>query len=81
MLFRSFLNVEREIIIQRIEKRKNLENRTDDDSDTIIKRYDTYMESTKPVLEYYSKNPNFKEIDGNQEIDEITRKIGSFINL
>ena len=79
--FIFFLNVEREIIIQRIEKRKNLENRTDDDSDTIIKRYDTYMETTKPVLEYYSKNPNFKEIDGNQEIDEITRKIGSFINL
>ena len=26
-------------------------------------------------LDFYSKNPNFHEIDGTQEIDEITRKI------
>tara|TARA_B100001121_G_scaffold300445_1_gene310310 strand:+ start:816 stop:1379 length:564 start_codon:yes stop_codon:yes gene_type:complete len=76
-----FLNVKKEIIIKRIEKRKLLENRSDDDLNTILKRYDTYMETTKPVLEYYSENSNFKEIDGNHEIDEITRKLGSFINV
>ena len=47
----------------------------------IIKRYDTYMETTKPVLDFYSKNPNFHEIDGTQEIDEITRKMDTFINV
>ena len=76
-----FLNVNKETIIKRIEKRKVLENRSDDDMDTIIKRYDTYMETTKPVLDFYSKNPNFHEIDGTQEIDEITRKIDTFINV
>ena len=39
------------------------------------------METTKPVLEYYSTKPNFKEIDGSQEIDQITRKIDTFINV
>ncbi len=76
-----FLNVNKETIIKRIEKRKVLENRSDDDINTILKRYDTYMETTKPVLEFYSKNPNFHEIDGIQEIDEITRKIDTFINV
>ena len=76
-----FLNVNKETIIKRIEKRKVLENRSDDDMNTILKRYDTYMETTKPVLEFYSKNPNFHEIDGTQEIDEITRKIDTFINV
>ena len=76
-----FLNVNKETIIKRIEKRKVLENRSDDDMNTIIKRYDTYMETTKPVLDFYSKNPNFHEIDGTQEIDEITRKIDTFINV
>ena len=76
-----FLNANKETIIKRIEKRKILENRSDDDLNTILKRYDTYMETTKPVLEYYSKNPNFHEIDGTQEIDEITRKIDTFINV
>ena len=76
-----FLNVNKETIIKRIEKRKFLENRSDDDLNTILKRYDTYMETTKPVLEFYSKNPNFHEIDGTHEIDEITRKIDTFINV
>jgi adenylate kinase len=58
-----------------------LENRSDDELETILKRYDTYMETTRPVLDYYSKNSNFHEIDGTQEIDEITRKIDTFINV
>ena len=76
-----FLNVEKETILKRIEKRKILENRLDDNSEIILKRYDTYMQTTKPVLDFYSKNPNFKEINGNLEIDEITRKIDTFINV
>ena len=71
----------KDTIIKRIEKRKVLENRSDDELETILKRYDTYMETTRPVLDYYSKNPNFHEIDGTQEIDEITSKIETFINV
>ena len=76
-----FLNVNKDTIIERIEKRKELENRSDDDSDTILKRYDTYMETTRPVLDFYSMNPNFHEINGTQEIDQITREIETFINV
>jgi adenylate kinase len=76
-----FLNVNKDTIIERIEKRKTLENRSDDNTDTILKRYDTYMETTRPVLDYYSKNPNFHEINGTQEIDQITKEIEAFINV
>ena len=76
-----FLNVNKTTIMKRIEKRKILEKRLDDDSATILKRYDTYMETTRPVLDFYSKNSNFYEIDGSLEIDEITAKIDSFINV
>jgi len=79
--FIFFLNVNKEVIIKRIEKRKNLENRADDDLNTILKRYDTYMETTKPVLEYYSKNTNFHKIDGALEIDQITNKIDAFLGV
>ena len=41
--FIFFLNVNKDTIIKRIEKRKILEKRLDDDSNTILKRYDTYM--------------------------------------
>ena len=68
-------------IIKRIEKRKIIEKRSDDELSTILKRYDKYMETTKPVLDYYSKNPNFYEIDGSEKIDQITNKIDSFLKL
>ena len=76
-----FLNANKETILKRLAKRKILENRSDDDSGTIIRRYEIYMETTQPVLDFYSVNPNFKEIDGSLEIDEITRKIDTFINV
>ena len=79
--FIFFLNVKKETIIKRIEKRKILEKRADDNLKTILKRYDTYMETTKPVLDFYSKNPNFYEIDGSVEIDEISSKIEQILSV
>ena len=76
-----YLNVNKETIVARIEKRKILEKRSDDDLDIILKRYDTYIETTRPVLDHYSKNSNFHEIDGAMEIDQITSKIETFLNV
>ena len=76
-----FLNVDKETILKRLEKRKIIENSSDDDTHTIVLRYEKYMETTEPVLNFYSENPNFKEIDGALEIEQITRKIDAFINV
>ena len=76
-----YLNVNKETIVERIKKRKILEKRSDDDLNTILKRYDTYIETTKPVLNFYSKNSNFHEIDGSLEINQITTKIEAFLNV
>ena len=78
--FIFFLNVNKDTIIKRIERRKILEKRSDDDLNTILKRYDTYMETTKPVLDFYSRNPNFYEIDGGQKIEVISSKIDQIIS-
>ena len=76
-----FLNVKKDSIIQRIEKRKILEKRSDDDASTILKRYDTYMEITKPVLDFYSSRSNFYEIDGSNEIAAISSKIAQILKV
>ena len=76
-----FLNVNKDTIIKRIEKRKILEKRSDDNLDTILKRYDTDMETTRPVLDFYSKNPNFYEIDGSEKIEVISSKIEQIITV
>ncbi len=79
--FIFFLNVKKETIIKRIEKRKILEKRSDDNLGTILKRYDTYMETTKPVLDFYSKKQNFYEINGDEKIDEISTKIEQILSV
>ena len=56
-------------------EKKYLEKRTDDNSKTILNRYETYVEKTKPILDYYNKKGLLLEIDGNQKIVEIYDKI------
>ena len=55
--------------------------RKDDDLKVVMSRYDLYQKSTKPVLDFLSKKPNFHEIDGTGKIEEITSKIDVFLNV
>tara|TARA_B110000037_G_scaffold195038_1_gene231172 strand:- start:36 stop:677 length:642 start_codon:yes stop_codon:yes gene_type:complete len=58
-----------------------LKKRKDDNFDVVVARYETYMKTTKPVLDFYSKNANFTEIDGAAEIEQITNKINHLLNV
>ena len=58
-----------------------LKKRKDDTFDVVVARYDTYMKTTRPVLDFYSKNENFTEIDGAAEIEQITNKINDVLNV
>ena len=55
--------------------------RKDDNSETLMNRYDIYTKTTKPVIEYLSKDKNFHKIDGTLNINDITQKIDAFINV
>ena len=76
-----FFNVNKDEIIKRVEGRKILEKRSDDDAKTILKRYDIYMKETKPVLDFYSSKKGFYEIDGSLNIEQITNKIDDIIKV
>jgi len=58
-----------------------LKKRKDDNLDIVVARYDTYMTATRPVLNFYSKNANFTEIDGATEIEQITNKINDVLGV
>ena len=55
--------------------KKYLEKRNDDNSKTILNRFETYVTKTNPILEYYKKNGSYCEIDSNKKIGEIYNKI------
>jgi len=76
----EFSNTKEEIENHKCGK-NHLKRRIDDNYKNIAKRYDTYMERTKPVLDFYSSLNYFYEIDGSQKIDEITSKIEQILNL
>ena len=61
-------------------EKKYLKKRTDDNSKTILNRFETYVTKTKPILDYYKKVESLCEIDGNQKIDEIYSKIKDILD-
>ena len=70
-----------QILKERILKRSSEEKREDDKIDVIETRYNEYLNSTEKVSNFYKENyPSvFHEIDGSQQIQEITDKIKKII--
>ena len=59
--------------------KKYLTKRSDDNIDVILRRFDTYLELTNPVLEHYKKLLHFYEVNGDARIDEISNKINDIL--
>ena len=66
-----------ETLRNRILKRSTEESREDDNINVIKTRYNEYINSTQKVSNYYKENylSIFHEIDGSDQIHEITQKI------
>jgi len=56
-----------------------LVKRQDDNEKTILHRYETYLDKTLPILNYYKKLNLLHEIDGMKGIDQIFDKISDII--
>ena len=77
------IEIDFSILKKRILKRAKEEGRDDDNLNAIETRYKAYVNDTRPVTEYYSKNYSniFHEIQGNDEINEITYKIKKILKI
>ena len=58
-----------------------LKKREDDNVDIAVKRFQTYEESTKPVLSYYNKMNLVKDVNGETNIDDIYAVIRAYLNV
>ena len=59
---------------------KFMQKRNDDNLNTIINRFDTFVKSTKPVLEYYKNKLDYYNIDGTKNISDISREIDTILS-
>ena len=59
---------------------KFLKKRSDDNEKTIIDRYETYLDKTLPILDFYKEQKLLYEINGKDEIEEIFKQIRVIIS-
>ena len=62
-------------------QKKFLTKRDDDNLEVAVKRFKTYEESTKPVLDFYNKINLVKNVNGEANIDTIYGKISDFLSV
>ena len=73
------LSVSLETIKKRILERKTLEKRADDNEEIAIRRYKTYENNIKPVIDYYNQSNLLKVVNGEASISEISEEISALI--
>lgn len=52
--------------------------RDDDKPETVQKRLNVYHEQTQPLIDYYTKKGNLKEVDGTMDIEDV---FGSIVQI
>jgi adenylate kinase len=75
------IDVDEEVIVERIARRAKLEGRSDDTEETVRNRLRVYAEQTAPVANYYEKNGLLTRVWGHGEIDEILQRILSALDI
>ncbi|XP_078417294.1 UMP-CMP kinase [Cetorhinus maximus] len=69
--FVLFFDCSNEICIERCLERGKGSGRTDDNIMSLEKRIQTYMQSTKPIIELYEKEGKVRRVDGAKTVDEV----------
>ncbi|GHV20722.1 adenylate kinase [Clostridia bacterium] len=73
------LSVDEDELIRRLLLRGELDGRTDDNPETIIKRLAVYKEQTEPLKEYYKKMGKLFKIKGNDSIEDVFENVTGVI--
>ncbi len=69
------ITIPRAVSIERLSKRAELENRTDDTPDVIARRLDIYEADTLPMIEEYRKRGIVRDVDGTGTIEAVASEI------
>jgi adenylate kinase family enzyme len=70
-----------EILEKRLLKRGETSGRTDDNLESIKKRFKTFVDQTKPVIEYFQEKNKVLTIDSSGSFEETFSKVEKALNL
>ena len=72
-------NVNTELLIERLLNRQNIENRSDDNLETIKNRISIYEKETSPLIDFYNDKKLLYKINGNKPIKSVYREIENYL--
>ena len=75
--FLLFLDCPQEIMVNRLLERGKHSGRNDDNIDSIRKRFLTYEESTRPIIEHFAKAGKIREVDSNRDQELVFRDVSA----
>ena len=75
-----FFDVSDEEILSRLERRRSIEGRADDDPAAVSTRLRAYREQTAPVLDWYKKNGAVHRIQAVGTVEEIASRVRQALN-
>lgn len=73
------LQVEEEMLVERLLKRAEIDGRADDNYETIRERLRVFRTQTSPLIEYYTKQGKLESIDGARPEAEVFQSIQASI--
>lgn len=69
--FLLFLDCPQEVMLARLLERGKTSGRNDDNEASIVKRFKTYEDSTRPIIEYFRNIGKIRTVDSNRNIEHV----------
>ncbi|NPU97039.1 MAG: adenylate kinase [Candidatus Omnitrophica bacterium] len=69
------LRVPEELLVERLLKRAQIENRPDDTEDVVRERMRVYREKTQPLEDYFKQRNQLIEVDGVGSLEEVYERL------
>ncbi|PWN51605.1 putative URA6-uridine-monophosphate kinase [Violaceomyces palustris] len=79
--FVLFLHCTEEVMLQRLLKRGETSGRTDDNVESIKKRFQTFVETSMPVVDHYRKQDRVVEVDSVASKEQVYSEIRKAVDL
>ncbi|KAJ3595147.1 hypothetical protein NHX12_004451 [Muraenolepis orangiensis] len=69
--FVLFFDCSNEVCIDRCLERGKSSGRTDDNRESLQKRIQTYLQSTRPIIDQHEKQGKVQTVDASRNVDEV----------
>lgn len=75
-----YLDAPRDVLVQRLLARAQIEGRSDDTADVIANRLQVFDDDTRPLVDYYRARGLLRVVDANDDPDRVTEAIVSALD-